>query len=263
MIDYIKYTINGQTYSLTNNGDGTWSRELDAPNVSGMYSLTLEIGQGGTKTHIDSTDPRYAFYLEVIEEIEREVNLASYLPDYLRGVLEFNVLFESQNVEFDVIYNRINKTMLDYFIRTASVERITELENFLRIKGEGTLNQRRSYLLALMQKGRKLNEGMIKEVTKTITGSDCIVTFFGADELNNPDPESALLQVQVLSPDNTKDYRYQDIFRTLKPLVPSHVKLLVIKYFSTWGDVANNFQDWNSVYGMSSWESLRSYIPPQ
>lgn len=263
MIDYIKYTIDGKTYSLVNNGDGTWSKNINAPDLAGRYNLLLEIGQAGIKTYIDSSDPRYSFYLEVIQEIERRVDLIKYLPDFMQEVLEFQVLFDTKNIELDVFYNEINNFMLDSFIRTASIDRVTRLENFLRIKGEGTLDQRRTFLLALFQKGKKLNEGIIKEVVNTITGSDCIVTFFGSDELNNPQPSFSLLQIQVLSPDNNKDYRYADIARTLRPLVPAHIKLLVIKYFSTWDDVKNNYSDWNAVRAMESWQDVKNYIPPQ
>jgi hypothetical protein len=119
MIDYIKYTIDGKTFSLINNGDGTWSKDLNAPDVAGMYNLLLEIGQDGIKTYIDSSDPRYTFYLEVIEEIERNVNLIEYLPPILQDVLEFQVISDAENIEFDLVYNEINKTYLDSFIRTA------------------------------------------------------------------------------------------------------------------------------------------------
>lgn len=263
MIDYIKYTIDGRTYELIYNGDGTWSRDLNAPKVIGVYPLLLEIGQGGTKTYIDSTDPRYSFYLEVIEEIERKVDLIQYIPKFLRKSSVFKVIFDSENTELDILHNEVNKASLNGFIRTASIERITKLETFLKIKGQGTLEQRRIYLLSLFQKGRKLNEGVIKEITNTITGSDCIVTLFGSDEPNNPQPGYGLLRVQVLSPDNTKDYRYADIERALKPLVPAHIKLLVVKYFATWGDIKGNYADWNAVMAMPSWETVKNYLPPQ
>lgn len=263
MINYIKYTINGETYSLINNGDGTWSKDADAPSVAGSYDLLLEIGEDETKIYLDSTDPRYSFYLELIEEIERKANLIEYLPNVIQDILEFNVIFDAENIELDRFYNAIQQTRLDIFIRTASADKIARLETFLRFKGIGTLEQRRDYLLALFRKGKKLNERVIKEIANTITGSDCIVTFYGADELNNPEPGFGLLLVQVLSPDNNKDYRYADIFRTLDPLVPEHIKLLVVKYFATWEDVKNNFSDWNAIAGMVDWETVKNYIPPQ
>ncbi len=263
MIDYIRYRIDGKTYELVNNGDGTWSKELNAPSVVGRYDLLLEIGQGGIVTYIDSKDPRYSFYLDVIENIERNIDLIEYMPGYSRKSIIYNEMFEVENTELNILNGKLIKAKRDLFIRTASNERITRLENFLRIKGIGSLAQRKSYLLALLQRGKKLNESIIKEVANTITGSDCIITFFGADELNNPYPGYGLLQVQVLSPDNQKDWRYEDIFRALKPLTPAHIKLLVIKYFSTWEDIKNNFVGWDAVAtNMEDWQTIKNYIPP-
>ena len=264
MIDYIKYTIDGKTYELVKNDDDTWSRNLNAPDVAGRYDLLLEIGSNGIVTYIDSNDPRYTFYLDVIREIERRVDLIKYLPDVLNDVEEFKVMFDSEDLELDKLYDEINNTNSNIFIRTASNERITRIENFLRIKGVGTLEQRKSYLLALFQKDKKMNEELVKEVANTITGSDCIVTFFAADEPNNPYPGHGVLQVQVLSPDNQKDYRYEDIARALKYLNPGHIKLLVIKFFATWEDIKNNFGDWNAIAAnMADWQAVKNYIPPQ
>jgi len=189
--------------------------------------------------------------------------MQNYVPEFLTDILEFNLIYEIENKELDEIYAGIEKLKGDMFIRTASNEMILRLENFLRIKGMGTLEQRKNYLLTLFQKGKKLNEGKIKEVTNTIVGADCLVTFFSSDELNNPEPGCGILRVQVLSPEKGKDYRYDDIFRTLKPSVPGHIKLLVIKYFALWEDVKNNFSDWNTVKAMTDWQAVKSYIPPQ
>jgi hypothetical protein len=263
MIDYIKYTIDDKSYSLVNNGDGTWSIPLNAPSVAGVYTLLLEIGEDGIKTYIDSTDPRYNFYLEVIEEIERKVDLIKYLPDFMQNSVVYKAIFDAENKELDLLFDNIKRAALDVFIRTASIEKITKLETFLKIKGIGSIEQRRSYLLALMQRGKKLNERVIKEVTDTIVGADCKVTFFTTDEPGNPNPGFGILQVQVFSPDNSKDYRYEDVSRALKVLVPAHIKLLVIKYFATWQDIRTNYSDWNAIKSMTDWQVIKSYIPPQ
>jgi hypothetical protein len=263
MIDYIRYTIDNKSYSLINNGDGTWSTPLNAPSVAGIYTLLLEIGEDDIKTYIDSSDSRYNFYLEVIEEIERKVDLIKYIPNFMQNSVVFKALFDAENAEIDLLYDNIRKASLDVFIRTASIEQITRLESFLRIKGIGTLDQRRSYLLSLKQRGKKLNEKTIKEVTNIIAGADCIVTFFSADEHDNPNPGYGVLKIQVLSPDNKKDYRYDDIQRALKNLVPSHIKLIIIKYFSLWDDIRLNYADWNSVATMADWSAIKNYLPPQ
>jgi len=263
MIDYIKYTVNDKSYYLTNNGDGTWSKELNAPDVSGLYNLLLEISENGIKTHIDSSDPRYHLYLNVINEVERRVDLIKYLPNFLQNVSNFKSIFDTENIELDNLYGRIKEIALDAFIRTASIDRITRLETFLGFKGIGTLEQRRLYLLALTKKENKLNEALIKEIVHTITGSDCEIIFWGESEAGNPQPGTSLLQVKVFSPDGEIDYRYADIQRILKPLTPAHVTLVVMKYFATWEDVKSNYASWNTIYAMQDWIELKNYIPPQ
>lgn len=263
MIDYIKYTVDGSTYSLINNGDGTWSKESNAPEVSGNYSLLFEISENGIITFIDGSDSRYDTYLQVIESTERKVFLIKCLPDFLQDITEFQNLFATEDLALDNLYSDVEKVKNNMFITTASIDAIKRLETFLRIKGQGTLEQRKSYLKSLFQSGNKLTEAKIIKLAKTITGSGCIIALFGSDELNNPEPGYCLLRVQVLSPDNTKDYRYEDIARSLKPLVPGHIKLLVVKYFSTWKDIITNYADWSAMYATANWQTIRDYIPPQ
>jgi len=263
MIDYIKYTIDDNTYSLIDNGDGTWSKETDAPNVCGNYALLFEISENGIVSYIDSADSRYSVFLKVIESMERKVFLLQCLPEFLQEITEFQELFNVEDLSLDQLCSEVEKVKNDMFITTASNDAIIRKETFLKTKGQGTLEQRKNYLISLNQKGKKLNRNKIKSITNTITGSDCIVTFFGADEINNPEVGYGVLRVQVLSPDNNKDYRYEDILRALKPLVPSHVRLLVVKYFALWEDVKTNFSDWTAIATRKDWQAVKSYIPPQ
>lgn len=263
MIDYIKYKINGQTYSLIQNPDGSWSTELNAPSVAGRYDLILEISENGSVTFIDGSDSRYEFFMDVMVSVEQLTHIEDYVPEFIAGVEDLGALYETENAEFDVVKSELSKLLADAYIQTASNDGITRRENFLRIKGQGSLEQRRSYLLSIYQKGKKLNEATIKAIAQTIAGADCIVKFFGSAEGDNPQPGYGLLRVQVLSPDNNKDYRYEDIERALTPLVPGHIKLVVIKFFATWDDVKSNFATWESVRFLSDWQALKDYIPPQ
>ncbi len=186
--------------------------------------------------------------------------LERYIPDFISETKQLKTIFDIENKDFDNLYFQIEKIKSDAFITTASDDAIVRLEDFMKIKGLGTLAQRKSYLISMLQKGNKLNENSVKNIANAITGSNCIVTFFGSDESSNPAPGHGLLRVQVLSPDNSKDYRYEDISRSLKPLVPGHIQLLVIQYFSVWKDIKSNFADWNAVASMNDWESVKSYI---
>jgi hypothetical protein len=258
----MKYTIDGKTYDLLKASDGSWSKEVNAPKVAGRYDITIEIRENGLITYVDSSDPRYQTFLEVIQSTERAVRLQNLVPDYISAVTEFNILYNTENSELDKLYASVERIKSDAFIGTASNDAISRREKFIGIKPEGTLEQRKNYLKSLNSRSNKLNELTIKSIANAIAGSDCIVKFFNATEINNPEIGFGLLRVQVLSPDGSKDYRYEDIERALKPLVPGHLKLVVIKYFSRWKDISVNFSDWNAVKSFSSWGTLKNYIPP-
>ena len=138
------------------------------------------------------------------ENIDKSADLIKYVPKYERRSTHYNLLFNVENIEIDMLNSNIKQVQNNVFIRTANNEAITRLETFLGYKGLGTLEQRKSYLISLFQRSKKLNEEIIKDVTGTIAGSDCIVTFFSADEPNNPRLGNGYLRVQILSPDNTK-----------------------------------------------------------
>jgi len=263
MIDYIRYTLDGVTYDLIHNEDGTWSREETAPDVAGNYSLLFEISENGVVTFIDSSSYNYDFYLDIVEATEKVANLQDYVPKFISSIREFELIFNIENTSLDLIHAEMEKIKSDMFISSSSPEAIFELETFLHIVGQGTLDQRKSYLHALLQKGNKLSETTIKNIALAVSGSDCITKFFTEGQLDNPEPTYGLLRVQILSPNNSKDYRYADIERTLVPLVPSHIKLVVIKFFALWQDINNNFASWASVSNASDWQSIKSYIPPQ
>lgn len=262
MIEYIKFTVDGIQYTLTNN-EGVWQGIENAPNVSGNYSLIFEVSEDGIVTFVDSSSSLYNIYLQVIEEYEQLVDLFPYIPEFLREVDEIKALLDAENLVLDQFVTSLNRTLLDTFIVSASNDRILELENYIRIKSAGTLEQRKAYLTSLFQRTKRLDEARIKEITQTIASADCIVTFFSATQSLNPSPGYGLLRVQVLSPDNSRDYLYSDIERSLLALVPLHIKLAVIRYFAMWQDIRVNFLDWAAISGESSWSVIKEYIPPQ
>jgi len=261
MIDYIKYTIDGVTYSLVNNGDETWLRDGASPRVAGNYLLTLVIGENGAETTIDSSNSLYETYLNIIVETEKYTSLKDYVPEFITKTVQFADIFNIENEELDDLYVEIEKIKSNTFISSSSTDSVARIEDFLNIKGLGTLEQRKSFLISLNQKGSKLNESTIRNIVKSIAGSDCIIAYFGSGDLGNPEPQQGLLRIQVQSPDNTKNYRYDDITRALTPLVPSHIKLLVVKYFATWQDILSHFAEWADVAAMTDWQAVNDYLP--
>lgn len=263
MIDHIKYTVDDKTYSLTNNGDGTWSREENAPSIAGNYLLTFIISENGIITTVDSSNSLYETYLQVVVDTEKVTKLQDYVPEFIADISEYGQLYGTENEEFDNVHGAIKRFKADAFLVTSSSDAIERREKFIKLNASGTLSQRKSYLITKNQKGNKLNEKVIKNIVSTISGAKCIVTFLGADELNNQLSGYGMLKVQVLSPDTSKDYKYNDMERAIKPLVPGHIKLLVIKYFALWSDIINNFTDWEAVKAVTDWKAVKEYIPPE
>lgn len=177
MIDYIKYSIDGKPYSLTNNGDGTWRREDNAPSVTGNYLLTFTICENGIVTTVDSSNSLYETYLQVIADIERIAYLETYVPSFITKMREFTEIYYTENEEFDNAYTAIERLKSDVFITTATNDAIARREKFIEINASGTLNQRKSYLITINQKRNKLSETVIKSMAKTIAGAECIVKF--------------------------------------------------------------------------------------
>lgn len=260
-MDYIKYTVDGKASYLENVG-GKWVETLSVPYMQGAYDFTLELNKDGRVTYIESNDPRINMKLDVREMAPNTIDLLNYLPEFMQEIKEFKEIVQAENVVFNILSNDIEYFLNQLFIDSASPETVFRFENFLGIKGEGTLDQRKSYILALIKKGDKLNEKSIKTIVDTITGSEAIVTFYAINEVNSPKNGHAVLLVQVLSPDNNKDYKYDDIQRALQPLVPAHIDLMVIKYFSTWQNVKDNYLDWGAAAQAASWQEINDYIPP-
>lgn len=260
-MDYIKYTVDGKDTYLEN-VDGKWVEILNAPKIKGNYAFNLELNKDGRVTYINSDDPRIDLSLSVMDNISNDINLLKYLPEFMQEILELKEIMSAENIVFNIFSSELEYFLDQMFLDSASPDTVLRLENFLGIKGEGTLSQRKSYILALIKKGDKLSEKSIKTIVNTITGSKAIVTFYTINDVNSPKLGHAVLLVQVLSPDNNKDYKYEDIQRALQPLVPAHIELIVMRYFATWGNVKDNYSDWSAVARAHNWKEINDYIPP-
>lgn len=262
-MEYIKYTLDGQTVYLENI-NGVWQKTLDAPDVPGMYALALEVSNNYATTYIDSSDSRYNLMLNVLGENEGNINLLDYLPEELASIREFEVIMSIESSYFNKLYGDMNKTLDNCFLDTMQIEIVQRLENFLGILGEGSLEQRKSYINSLFKKGTKLNEKSIKSVVSTITGSKAIIKFFTGNEVDAPISGQGTLRIQVLSPDPLVNYKFDDISRVISPLIPAHIKLMLLKYFATWEDVKSAYTSWQDIkLNALSWADVNNYIPPQ
>lgn len=177
-------------------------------------------------------------------------NLIRYIPEFVQDVLEYQKIFNAENPEFDLMGAGIDSIFPESLIMDCSEERIIEWEEALGITPQGSLTERKYYILGVLNGGDgKLNEALIKRIVYSFTGGDCEVSIAA----------SAIL-VQVKPPNNGELYRFDDIERALRPKVPAHLGLTVKRFYSTWGDIKNNFASWATVSAMDDWRAVKNWI---
>lgn len=192
-----------------------------------------------------------------------KVNLIDYIPEFLQEIREFQLIMESESVELNRLTEGMKKNLENSLITTMDEESISRYEKFLGVAPEGTLEQRRKYLLTLIVNRDKLSEKTIRSIVHTIMTSECYIRFFAGDDFQNPNPGQGFLRIRVLAPDaSVDDYRFEDVARAIFPLMPAHIKLKVEKFFTTWGDLALRFNSWNDIKtNFNSWGNVKDYLP--
>lgn len=264
MITKAEYTIDGNTKDLKRESPSTWKDTSKAPEKYGRYPATIALENGaGQRTEISSSDPRFNVTLVVESKNDLKFDMLELLPEYLQDIKEFKLIMETETQKFNDLYTNMDRSVEAHLIDSMPVEILTRFETFLGIVGEGTIEQRRAYIKALYTKGDKLSETSIKAVVKSITGGKAVVKFFAGGDALNPTPGQGTLRVQVLSPDPNVNYKFDDIIRALAPYMPAHIKLDLIRYFSTWEDIKQAYISWENIMGQENWQTLYNYIPPQ
>lgn len=176
--------------------------------------------------------------------------MMDYLPKYWHESPQMQRILESDGLEVDRLLNVIVSIYTDAFILSAGESRIMEWEQDLKIVPTGTLEQRRLFVLSKLSGQGKLNEGTIKTIVKAFTGGDCIVTF-----------ENSEIRIKVLPPNNGEVYLFSDVERSIKPRKPAHLGLVVERYYSTWGDIKEQFGGWASLSnGKVDWKAVYHHI---
>lgn len=81
---------------------------------------------------------------------QREMDLISYLPDYLRGIREFNEIVGVEEKELRQLYSNVGVLWNNGFIVSSDYQGIKKWESLLGIKGDAALSleERRNIVLA-------------------------------------------------------------------------------------------------------------------
>lgn len=251
MINTMTARIDNQIITFTSSDGVNWIVTSVAPDTEGVYPVTLTVTttNGGVHTYTVN-DAEFGEYLNLYVT-NHTSNLIKHLPHFLQEVLEFQELFHPIDDEIDILFPYIESIFAEVIIMYCSEERIKEWERELHIVPTGTLEERRYFIKATLRGSGKLNEAKIKSVVDAFTGGDAIVTF-----------EDSTIIVKVLPPNNGEMYRFPDVERALKPLIPAHLGLSVIRYYSTWSDIKNNAASWETVAQLADWNEVKNWISP-
>lgn len=182
--------------------------------------------------------------------VERDSNIISYLPEFLQNVQELKELCFTEDIQLDILCQHIQNILADTFVLQASEEKIAQWESFLKIAPNGTLDQRKSYILSLMRGSGKLTEAAIQSIVQAINSTGAIVEL-----------KDSSIVIKVLPPLPGLDYLYDDIGQALRPRVPAHLGLQIVRYYVDWATIKSNFSGWGAIKEFESWDAVRNYVP--
>jgi len=251
----VTYEADGVTTTLTQAEENEYQGSTLAPDLAGVYTATVT-AEG--VTYIS----RYQTELYVNQTTPRVTDLKQYVPEFVANLKQMKELYGIQEYELDAVKYYSELAVNNFYLDTADNQTIERIEKFLGVQAKGSLQNRIDYLKNLYQNGTKLNRTRIDEIVQNITGGECIITFYAANERENPKQGYGYLEVKVKSPDVSKDYNFDNIIRTLQAIVPAHIKVKVQKWFCTWQDISVDYGSWGAIRDYAAnWDTVYQRLP--
>ena len=254
----VQITVDGVTYTLQKKSNGEWTVTNRAPYLAGEYPVTViattEAGQT-MELSVDDPDLLKALTLIVTEgtTIKGE-RMLNYYPAVIKQILEFQALIQSEGFEIDFLSSAIDVCVNEAYLLTMGEERISEWEKLLGIapNKDDTIEDRRDTIIARVRAQGKLNTAAIDAIVSAFTGGTAISYI-----------ENSVLHVKITPPPQNKQYKFENVVKELSKKVPAHLGLSVTRNYATWGEVKDNYADWDAINNLTSWEDLILWIAPQ
>lgn len=173
--------------------------------------------------------------------------LMEYLPQYWHENLEMQQIMRQDSDELTVATDYLKSLVVHSFISLAPESSLARWEKNLHISPQGNLTERRAYILSLLRGAGKLNETQIKWVVMSICDTACQVVF-----------EDSTIKIRVVTPEDTN--LFENVARTLRPLIPAHIGLFVTLHNAVWGDIKSDMANWNEVKALDEWSDVYTYF---
>lgn len=255
---YVQIVVDGVLYTLRQNVNGEWAVTNRAPYVAGEYPVTvIATTEHGQELVFDVTDPELVKALTLIVTENATVSgerMLNYWPEAIQQILEFQAFIKPEGFEVDFLSNDIELAVNEAYLLTMGEERVASWEKALGIFADpsDTLQDRRDAVIARIRGQGKLNTALINAIVSAFTGGT-------ADSYI----ENSTLYVKITPPPGDKQYKFENVVRELEKKVPAHLGLHVTRNYSTWGEIKNNFTDWNAVGRFETWNDVNLWIGPQ
>lgn len=255
---YVQITVDGVTYTLRETANGSWTVTNRAPQVAGEYPIAVIVTtETGQRVEVDVEDPELLNALRLIVTEDITVSgerMRNYYPMAIQRILEFQALIRSEGFEVDFLKNDIELSVNEAYLITMGESRITQWEKALGIipSASDTLEDRREVIIARVRGQGKLNTALINSIVSTFTNGTA--TSYIRD---------SVLYVEIKPPQGNKQFKFDNVVQALSTKIPAHLGLSVSRDYATWGEVKQNFADWNAVNQLETWDDLVAYIPPQ
>lgn len=179
--------------------------------------------------------------------------MLDYYPKAIQQILEFQALINTEGFEVDFLSDEINVSVNEAYLSTMGEDRIVSWEKLLGIihGADETLTDRRDTIIARIRGQGKLNTTLINSIVGAFTGGTAISYI-----------KDSVLYVKITPPPDNKQYKFNNVVQELSKKIPAHLGIAVTRNYATWGEIRDNFADWNAINQLTSWEDLMIYIAP-
>ena len=181
-----------------------------------------------------------------------ETRMMSYYPEVIKAITEFKAIIRSECPEFELMDVERENLLDNAYLLTMEEDRIEQWEHALGITPlpDSTTQDRRDTVVARIRGQGKLNTALINAIVNAFTGGTA-----------NSWVANSTLYVEITPPPNNKAYRFENVEQELSKKVPAHLNFQVSRNYYEWGQVKSNFNTWQDVLDIGTWEDVYLFVP--
>lgn len=257
MTDYIKVTVDGDSFYLLKQPNDEWLFTHREPPLNGLNPTVVTFTEADGEITVETSDERLAQTIVAFIRTKQTTSgtrMLDYYPYAINTLLEYQALIQTIGFEVDFFKSDINLTLDDAYLTTMGEERISQWEKALQItpKADYSVSDRREVIIARIRSGYKLNSTSINDIVRTFTNGTA-----------KSYVENSCLYVKISPPPNNKQYKFESVERELERRIPAHLGLEVTRNYATWGEVTANHTSWQQIKdSFADWEGLMLYVAP-